>query len=108
MWLAGLPLPFAALWQVTQAVPATLAWLNAAADAAATGVADAADPAAVAARAALPEGARATGPVRVGAVVPAPPLAAVVVLPCRETAPRATNFVSREVWQPEPPQSWPA
>ena len=46
----------------------------------------------------LPTGARATGPVlNLGAVVPAVPVVAVVVLPCRAIGPRATNLVSREV-----------
>ena len=87
---------------MTQAVPATLAWLNGAA------VGAVASAGAVAAGAAG-RLAAAGGLPTVGRVA-VPPWRGVAgaVLPCRVTGPRATNLVSREVWQPEPPQSWPA
>src|SRR5215470_11125819 len=50
-----------------------------------------------------PTAGRAGTPVRaLGAVV-----VVVVVVVCRVSGPRAT-YLSREVWHPDPPQSWPA
>ena len=106
IWLALLPLPLAAVWQVTQAVPMTLAWLNGAAAGdpgvgsnAVPGTVVAAIPGAAAAADGLPMAGRAGAPRRAGTVG--------VGVVCRAVGDR-TTYLSRELWHPEPPQSWPA
>src|SRR5215831_19451931 len=109
MWVAGLPLPLAAVWQFTQGVPVTLAWLNgpaATGDAGEGGVEPM--PGAVAEAGAPLAGPRLTAP-PVGAVTPAagavlaaePPAAlpgrgvmVVVAVPCRPSRER-TAYLSR-------------
>ena len=88
---AGLPAPLAALWQLTQAVPSTLTWLNPVVGGLSPGM-----------LAGVPVVAR--SPVPVLARAPVVPVARVGV-GVGVAAGRSASL-SREEWQPEPPQSW--
>jgi hypothetical protein len=117
MWLAGLPVLFDALWQVTHGVPATVAWLKGAVAGAVPdvraefalasgpfikGAATAGADAAVGCTSA--DAVAATVPARGAGVVPVR-VGVVVVGEVRGLAGARIADLSRELWQPEPPQS---